>query len=143
MPNQEQPIYKSIPEHKNKARKRSPIEDIPLYKLTYDLNLYILQCTQNAPKQLTILRDEFQKNSIDLVRGLYKAYFKEDRQQRFLIIKQTLEDLSVLSFTSRLMYDSKVLAPNQFSHIIKLTQELGVQMEAWKNKTSSEFVQII
>ena len=108
--------------------------DLPVYKDTYKLILLIFQYTKDFGREYKYtLGQDMKRDAMVLVRGIYRANKSKEKQT---YLETLLDDFELLKLQIRLCHDLKLLSSKQMAEIALLTDCIGKQTTAWKNKNS-------
>ncbi|NCC99703.1 MAG: four helix bundle protein [Bacteroidia bacterium] len=108
--------------------------ELPVYRDTYKLILLIFQYTKNFGREYKYtLGQDMKRDAMVLVRGIYRANKSKDKQE---YLETLLDDFELLKLQIRLCHDLKLMNTKQMAEISLLTDSIGKQTTAWKNKNS-------
>jgi hypothetical protein len=102
---------------------------LPIYKLTYDLLLRIMQVTKNFPREYKYtLGQKLKHEVIELIVLIYKANSAKDRAMH---LQQILERVQVVQLLMRLCHDIKILQRRHYAELAEKTDSLARQAQGW------------
>lgn len=108
--------------------------DLPVYRDTYKLILLIFQYTKDFTREYKYtLGQDMKHDAMVLVRDIYRANKSRDKQ---VYLETLLDDFELLKLQIRLCHDLKLMNSKQMAEISILTDSIGKQTTAWKNKNS-------
>lgn len=108
--------------------------DLPVYRDTYKLILLIFQYTKDFTREYKYtLGQDMKHDAMVLVRGIYRANKSKEKQEH---LETLLDDFELLKLQIRLCHDLKLMNSKQMAAISLLTDSIGKQTTAWKNKNS-------
>ena len=111
-------------------------QDLPIYRVTYELATHVTRITQHIPKHLrSTLAARIQGEAFNLVIYVYRAQAAQERKGRRQHIEQIIEGIQVLELTLRLCMDMRLISPKQHARAAELTQEVGRQAGGWKKSS--------
>ena len=106
--------------------------ELPIYKDTYKLILLIFERTKNFSREHKYtLGQDMKRDSICLVRSIYRANRSKDKRQ---YLEEFLDNFEILKLEVRLCADLKLLSIRHLSEISKMLDIIGKQATAWKNR---------
>jgi hypothetical protein len=108
--------------------------ELPVYRDTYRLILLIFQYTKDFNREYKYtLGQDMKRDAMVLVRGIYRANKSKEKQK---YLETLLDDFELLKLQIRLCHDLKLMNTKQMAEISLLTDSIGKQTTAWKNKNS-------
>ncbi len=116
-------------------------QHLPIYKLTYDLLIRVMQVTKNFPREYKYtLGQKLKDEIIELVVLIYKANSTKDKTQ---YIESALERVQVVQLMIRLSHDMRILPRKHYADLAEKTDSLARQAQGWlksseKNSGKSE-----
>ena len=109
--------------------------ELPVYRDTYILILLIFQYTKDFGREYKYtLGHDMKRDAMALVRGIYRANKSKEKQE---YLETLLDDFELLKLQIRLCHDLKLMNSKQMAEISLLTESIGKQTTAWKNKNSN------
>lgn len=109
---------------------------LPIYKLTYDLLLQVMQVTKGFPKDFKYTLGEKLKNEMtELVVLIYRANSESDRAQT---IQKILERIQVAELMIRLAKDLRILSVKHYASLVQMTDSLAKQAQGWLKSVRRE-----
>jgi len=109
--------------------------ELPVYRDTYILILLIFQYTKDFGREYKYtLGHDMKRDAMVLVRGIYRANKSKEKQE---YLETLLDDFELLKLQIRLCHDLKLMNSKQMAEISLLTESIGKQTTAWKNKNSN------
>lgn len=116
------------------------VEDLPIYRVTYNLLEESIKATKNFPKDFKIsLANKINDECIDLVSDVYRANSSRDKEMRIKYINNVLERVEILNLLFRLCKDLQYISSfsnKQYSNLIYYLDQIGKQAQGWKKQTS-------
>ena len=104
-------------------------EHLPIYKVTYDLLLRIMQVTKNFPREYKYTLGQKLKNeTIDLVILIYKA---NSAQNKYKHIEAIMERVQLVQLLIRLCHDMRILQRKHYADLADKTDSLARQSQGW------------
>jgi hypothetical protein len=108
---------------------------LPIYKKSYDLFQEIFLAVKEFPREYKYtLGEKLQKETIEMVVGIYRANSHEDKCPS---IENILERIQIVELILRLCRDMRVLPLKRYSQIILIAEEISRQAEGWKKFNKS------
>ena len=102
---------------------------LPIYKLTYDLLLRIMEVTKNFPREYKYTLGQKLKEEItELVVMIYKANTARHKEQHIAAI---LERVQVVQLLIRLSHDMRLLPRKHYADLAEKTDTLARQAQGW------------
>jgi hypothetical protein len=104
-------------------------QHLPIYKLTYDILLRIMQITKNFPREYKYtlgqkLRDEI----IDLVILIYRANSAKDKTE---FLSMIVDRVQLIQLLIRLCHDIRILPRKHYADMAEKTDSLARQAQGW------------
>ena len=104
-------------------------QHLPIYKLTYDLLLRIMQVTKNFPREYRhTLGQKLKEEIIELVVIIYKANTAKDKEHH---IEMILERIQVVQLLIRLSHDIRILPRKHYADLAEKIDSLARQAQGW------------
>lgn len=104
-------------------------QHLPIYKLTYDLLIRVMQVTKNFPREYKYtLGQKLKDEIIELVVTIYKANSAKDKAQH---IEMVLERVQVVQLMIRLSHDMRILPRRHYTDLAEKTDSLARQAQGW------------
>ncbi|GAB6906289.1 conserved hypothetical protein [Desulfosarcina cetonica] len=112
-------------------------QHLPIYKLTYDLLIRVMQVTRNFPREYKYtLGQKLKDEIIELVVLIYKA---NSTKEKAPYIERALEHIQVVQLMIRLSHDMRILPRKHYVDLAEKTDSLARQAQGWlKNSGKSE-----
>lgn len=105
-------------------------QHLPIYKLTYDILLRIMQATKNFPREYKYtLGQKLKEEVIDLVILIYKANSAKDKQHH---IEMIVERVQLVQLLIRLCHDMRILQRKHYVDLAEKTDSLARQAQGWR-----------
>lgn len=106
-------------------------DNLPVYKVSYDLLIITFDIVKNFEKQYKYtLWDKIKNEIVDLITIIYRANSNFDN--RLLNIKKAREQIEILKLYFRLSRDLKILSLNKFADLVLKIETLSKQLYAWE-----------
>lgn len=104
-------------------------QHLPIYKLTYDLLLRVMQVTKNFPREFKYtLGQKLKDEIVELVVAIYKANSAKDKERH---IETILERVQVVQLLIRLSHDLRILPRRHYADLAEKTDSLARQAQGW------------
>ena len=111
-------------------------QDLPIYRVTYELMHHVTQITRHFPRNLRAsLAGRIQSECVDLVLNVYRANAARDRKDRGRQIQRILEGVQVLEMMLRLSMDMRLISVGHHARAAELTDAVGRQAYGWLKST--------
>jgi hypothetical protein len=108
--------------------------ELPIYKDTYKLILLIFEYTKEFAREYKYtLGQDMKRDSIQLVRSIYRANRNSDKRQ---YLEEFLDIFEILKLEIRLCTDLKILSIKVQSQTTALLESIGKQITGWKKASS-------
>lgn len=108
----------------------SRIDELKVYKSSYDLHLQIYKSTQNINREYKYsLVQDIKKKSFKLLLSIYKAAY--DKETRIKYIKKALEKCEFIRISFRILMDLKVVNIKKYVHINVIIEDIKTQLLFW------------
>jgi hypothetical protein len=105
--------------------------DLNVFKDVYKLILIVFEVTKDFPREYKYtLGQDIKRDSIQLVRSIYRANKAKDKKQ---YLEAFLDDFEILKLELRLCTDMKILAIRRQAEISVLMDGIGRQITGWRN----------
>lgn len=112
-------------------------EDLPVYRLAYDLTVHVVTCTKNFPKDYKYgLGDKLKNECFVAVVLIFRANSAYIGQNRLKAIADCLERIKTVEMILRLSKDLQLISVKQYSNAIELTHQIGKQLWGWYKASS-------
>ena len=107
--------------------------ELPVYRDSYNLLLEIYNVTNKFSREYKYsLGQDMKRDVLSLFRNLYKANRSIDKQQE---LECFLDDFELLKIEIRMCGDLRLLPIKKVAEISLLTDAIGKQITAWRNKS--------
>lgn len=104
-------------------------ENLPVYKTSYDLLIWIFQMIKGFPKEYKYsLGDKIKNETIELISNIYKANLQKEKKDRLSIARENIE---LIRLYVRICKDLKVINIAKFIEINLLIESISKQLYAW------------
>lgn len=108
----------------------SKIDELKVYKASYDLHLQIYKSTKNICREYKYnLVQDIKKKSLKLLLNIYKATYNKEKRVKF--IKKALEKCEFIRISFRVLKDLTVININKFVTINKMVEDVNRQLKSW------------
>ncbi len=102
---------------------------LPIYKLTYDILLRIMQVTKNFPREHKYtLGQKMKDETMELIVLIYRANSARDKAGH---IAEIVERVQVLQLMMRLAHDLRILQRKHYADLAEKTDSLARQAQGW------------
>lgn len=106
--------------------------ELPVYRDSYNLLLEVYQATNKFTHEYKYcLGQDMKRDVLNLFRNLYRANRAADKQQP---LEEFLDDFELLKIEIRMCGDLRLLPIKKIAELSLLTDAIGKQITAWKNK---------
>ena len=105
--------------------------DIPIFKKSYDLYLFVYGLRNNIPKQdRYALWLRVEKANLDVIEGILhaSALYKEEKKS---VLNRASIDLNMLRMFVRLSKDTKLIEAGKYAQIQQQIDEIGRMLGGW------------
>ena len=107
--------------------------ELPVYRDSYNLLIEIYQLTNKFSRDYKYsLGQDMKRDALNLFRNLYRANRALDKKQD---LENFLDDFELLKMEIRLCVDMRLLPLKKMAQISLLTDSIGKQITAWRNKS--------
>jgi hypothetical protein len=107
---------------------------LPIYKEIYQLILILFEATRKFPREYKYtLGQDMKRDGLELVRSVYRANKKENKEED---IEEILDKLEIIKLQTRLASDLKILSIKKQTQIAKGIESVGRQASGWKKNFS-------
>jgi len=104
-------------------------QHLPIYKITYELLLKVMNITKSFPKEFKYTLGEKLKDELmELITLIYRANSEIDRVGT---VKTIAERVQVIELLIRLSQDLKLISKTQYASLVEMTQSLNKQTQGW------------
>lgn len=113
--------------------------ELPVYRDSYNLLIEIYQVTNKFSRDYKYsLGQDMKRDALNLFRNLYRANRAMDKKQD---LENFLDDFELLKMEIRLCVDMRLLPLKKMAQISLLTDSIGKQITAWRNKSREKILQ--
>ena len=106
--------------------------ELPIYRDSYSLLLAIYQLTGKFSREYKYtLGQDMKRDALNLFRNLYQANRAKDKRQN---LDDFLAEFELLKLEVRMCVDLRLLSLKKMAEISLLTDNIGKQINAWKQK---------
>lgn len=106
---------------------------LPVYRDSYRLLREIYTVTGKFSKEFKYsLGQDMKRDVLNLFRSIYNANMKTNRRE---YLECFLSDFELVKIEMRLCCDLKLLSVGKFAELALLTDNIGKQVTAWRNKS--------
>ncbi len=104
--------------------------ELPIFKISYDLLIYVFQVTKTFPKEYKYtLGEKIKTTLLDLILAIFHANKSIDK---VLLLDQVQTHIETVRILLRITHDLKLIAIKQFAHISLLIESVSKQVTGWK-----------
>jgi len=108
--------------------------ELPIYKDTYKLILLVFEYTKEFAREYKYtLGQDMKRDSIQLVRSIYRANRNSDKRQ---YLEEFLDNFEILKLEVHLCADLKLISIKHLAELSKMLDIIGKQATAWKNRNN-------
>lgn len=113
--------------------------ELPIYRDSYSLLLAIYQLTSKFSREYKYtLGQDMKRDALNLFRNLYQANRSVNKRQN---LDEFLVEFELLKLEVRMCVDLRLLSLKKMAEISLLTDNIGKQVNAWKQKILKNPVQ--
>jgi hypothetical protein len=107
-------------------------ENLPVFKLTYDLTIYLYPVCGNLNRLYRYSIGAYIEDSlVALLLDIYRANADDDK---VISLRDACEKVTSIKLCVRLLHDTKQISLKRFSYISKQTESISKQLNAWYKK---------
>ena len=107
-------------------------KELPIYRDSYNLLLAIYQLTGKFSREYKYtLGQDMKRDALHLFRNLYQANRSQDKRQN---LDEFLAEFELLKLEVRICVDLRLVSLKKMAEISLLTDSIGKQINAWKQK---------
>lgn len=104
-------------------------DNLPVFKLSYDLLLYVLKFASNIQRDLRYTVGEtLQRELLGLCLDIYRA---NAASQRLSHVEQAREHLVTIRLMLRILHDTRQISIKQFALTCEKVESISKQLAAW------------
>ncbi len=104
--------------------------ELPIFKSSYDLLIYIFQTTKNFPKEYKYTLGEKLKTSLlELILAVFHANKTHDKS---VFLDQVQTHTETVRILLRISHDLKIIPTEKFAHVSLLLESVSKQVAWWK-----------
>lgn len=104
--------------------------ELPIFKTSYDLLIYVFQVTKTFPKEYKYTLGEKMKTELlNLIIAIFHANKSTDK---LLLLDQVQTHIETIRIVLRITHDLKIITTKQFAHISLLIESVSKQIAGWK-----------
>ena len=105
-------------------------QHLPIYKLTYDILLRIMQVTKDFPREYKYtLGQNFKDETTELIVLIYRANSTKDKIRH---IDEIIERVQLVQLLMRLCHDMRILQRKHYADLTEKTDSLARQAQGWR-----------
>ena len=105
-------------------------DNLPIYRVTYELLKRITQNTRNFPRDLKpTLGENLRQETVDIIVYVYRANFSKDRRKEYTHV--ILEKVQTVEMMLRLCVDMQLISKSKHGNLIEMTDQIGKQAQGW------------
>lgn len=109
--------------------------DLPIYKVAYDLLGVVTNMRRGMPRDVKQdLGKAISKDCVRIVVLIFRANVARDKAEHLLGVVECVE---VVRLLVRLSRDLRFIDLKQYAAVVKLTDSIGKQANAWRRSTSA------
>ena len=107
--------------------------ELPVYRDSYRLLLEIYKVTNTFSREYKFsLGQDMRRDTLSLFRNLYRENKNQDKR---VFLEAFLDDFELLKLQIRVCLDLKLLSYKKMAEIAMITDSIGKQITAWKNRS--------
>lgn len=113
--------------------------ELPVYRDSYNLLIEIYKATSKFSREYKFsLGQDMKRDALQMFRNLYRANRTTDKQKE---LENFLDDFELLKMEIRLCVDMRLLPLKKMAELSLLTDSIGRQITAWRNKSKEKNLQ--
>jgi len=113
-------------------------DQLPVYKVTYDLLFGIFQVCQNMERDYKFtIGENLKKEVIELLINVYRANSREEKRA---LIGSARENAEIVRLMLRLLQDLKQIKLEKFVDLNEKLESISKQLSAWQKKQCRESI---
>ena len=110
--------------------------ELPVYRDSYNLLIEVYKLTGKFSREYKFtLGQDMKRDALRLFRDLYRANCAVDKHQA---LEHFLDNFELLKMEIRLCVDMRLLPLKKMAEISLLTDAIGRQITAWRNKSRAK-----
>jgi hypothetical protein len=107
--------------------------ELPIFKKSYDLLLYVFQLTKLFPKEYKYTLGE--KMKTELLDMIVSVFHANKTQNKVLFLDQVQTHIETIRIVLRISHDLKIIPTKKFAHASLLLESVSKQTVGWKRST--------
>jgi len=104
--------------------------ELPVFKTSYDLLIYVFQVTKTFPKEYKYTLGE--KMKTELLHLIVAIYHANKSTDKVLLLDQVQTHIETIRIVLRITHDLKLVSTKQFAHVSLLIESVSKQIAGWK-----------
>ena len=124
----------------SKISKKKGFGELPLYR---SLSLFLNELTPiilNINKDIKITMGyELIKDTVKTLKILHKSYLKNDFKDKLVFINETIELVSEIELTLKLIFELGFITENQSANLSIKIADVILQLNSWKTNIEKRF----
>lgn len=106
------------------------IDELKVYKTSYDLHLQIYKSTSNINREYKYsLVQDIKRKSLKLLLDIYRANYDKDKRIKYL--RKALEKCEFLRISFRVLKDLYIVSLKKFINLVKILENIQKQLVLW------------
>ncbi|MCI1640108.1 MAG: four helix bundle protein [Bacteroidales bacterium] len=113
-------------------------ENLPVFKVAYDLMVYMYQMCGNLNRLYRYsIGERIEMELMDLLLDIYRANSNEDK---ISFLRNAREKVTSIKLCVRLLHDTKQISLKRFSYISEQMESVSKQLTAWYKKCNKGII---
>lgn len=109
--------------------------NLPIYKVAYDLFRLVMEMVRNIPRDLKqLVGSRLASETMEIVTLIFRA---NEAANKVPHLNELLERLGVINLQLRLSRDMRLISTKQYAAAIALTELVGKQAGGWRKHSAS------
>lgn len=140
-PKQKTPMELYIPEEWKPKTQVMKEENLPVFKMVYDLLLRVVHETHKMGKDFRYtLGEELKRLLVRMEVCIYHANEKKDANEKLVYINEALEKMLEVKLYVRILHDSKQLSLKKYALLCEQMVAVEKQLTDWKQYYSHKII---
>lgn len=109
-------------------------QELPVYKTSYDLLMFIIRCTASFPRQYKYtLGEKLQSLCVDMIISIYQA--NSDRAKRAGLLQHLRVRIETIRLLARVCQDTGIISLVMFIDLSQKIEEISKQVVGWEKSS--------
>lgn len=110
--------------------------ELPIFKASYDLLIYVFQITKHFPKEYKYTLGEKVKTLLlDLILAVFHA---NKAHNKIVFLDQVQTHIETIKILLRISHDLKIISTEKFAHASLLLESVSKQVTGWKRSITPQ-----